>query len=300
MPSRPPTTDPRRARTRTAVLVTTALVLIAIVVAAVWVGTRSGREDTSGGSTAEAVRHVHGLGVDPADGMLYAATHNGLFRLPQNGAPERVSDLQQDTMGFTVAGPGHFLGSGHPDPGIAGAPANLGLIESTDSGRSWHPLSLSGQVDFHGLEAKHGQLFGYSSTTGELMVSADRRSWERRASVPLADFTVNPASPTELLATTEQGPMRSTDGGRTFAPIPGAPLLYLLDWAAPGQLYSIDPQGRAYVSSDGGTTWEPRGQLDSTPQAMTVDGDRWYVATENAVMMSTDGGRTFQPRTSLG
>lgn len=275
----------------------TALVLIAVVVAAVWIS-RSGRESGVDDSSSQAMTHVHGLGVDPANVVLYAATHNGMFRLPDNGKPERVSELQQDTMGFTVAGPGQFLGSGHPDPSIAGAPANLGLIESTDGGRTWNPLSLSGQVDFHGLEAKHGQVFGYSSATG-LMVSPDRTSWERRASVPLADFTVSPTSPAELLATTEQGPMRSTDGGRTFALIPGAPLLYLLDWSKPDQLHSVDPQGRTYVSPDGGATWEPRGQLPSAPQAMTVDGNRWYVATESAVMVSSDGGRTFQLRTPL-
>ncbi len=60
--------------------------------------------------------HVHALGVDPGDGSLFIATHTGLFRLPlDQESPERVSDLHQDTMGFTVAGPGHFLGSGHPD-----------------------------------------------------------------------------------------------------------------------------------------------------------------------------------------
>jgi hypothetical protein len=35
--------------------------------------------------------HVHGLGVDPADGMLYAATHYGLFRVPEVGEAERVA-----------------------------------------------------------------------------------------------------------------------------------------------------------------------------------------------------------------
>jgi len=59
--------------------------------------------------------HVHGLGVDPADGMLYAATHSGLFRVPEQGRAERVANRAQDTMGFAVAGPGRFIGSGHPD-----------------------------------------------------------------------------------------------------------------------------------------------------------------------------------------
>ncbi len=38
--------------------------------------------------------------MDPADGVLYAATHYGLFRLPEQGDPVRVADRFQDTMGL--------------------------------------------------------------------------------------------------------------------------------------------------------------------------------------------------------
>src|SRR5690606_34808611 len=58
-----------------------------------------------------ALGHVHGLGVDPGDGTLYVASHFGGFRVGEDGTPERVADRWQDTMGFAVVGPGHFLGS---------------------------------------------------------------------------------------------------------------------------------------------------------------------------------------------
>jgi hypothetical protein len=58
--------------------------------------------------------HVHGLGVNPADDRLYVASHVGVFRQTDQGF-ERVADRWQDTMAFTVEGPDHFLGSGHPD-----------------------------------------------------------------------------------------------------------------------------------------------------------------------------------------
>jgi len=48
--------------------------------------------------------HVHGLGINPADGTLYAATHTGLFTV-RDGAGQRVADRLQDTTGFTVVGP---------------------------------------------------------------------------------------------------------------------------------------------------------------------------------------------------
>jgi hypothetical protein len=60
--------------------------------------------------------HVHGLGINPADGALFVATHTGLFRAgPGERSAKRVVDRFQDTMGFTVTGPDRFLGSGHPD-----------------------------------------------------------------------------------------------------------------------------------------------------------------------------------------
>ena len=88
------------------------------------------------------VSHVHGLGINPADGELYAATHNGMLRVPHDAQASRVGDLFQDTMGFTVVGADHFLGSGHPDLRDEkmfkeGRPPLLGLIESTDGGVTW-------------------------------------------------------------------------------------------------------------------------------------------------------------------
>jgi hypothetical protein len=51
-------------------------------------------------------------------------------------------------MGFTIVGPDSFLSSGHPD-GRDRLPSFLGLIRSDDGGRSWRPVSLLGERDFH-------------------------------------------------------------------------------------------------------------------------------------------------------
>ena len=48
-----------------------------------------------------AMGHIHGIGIDPADGTLYAATHFGLFRVDDQTVV-RVADRWQDTMAFTV------------------------------------------------------------------------------------------------------------------------------------------------------------------------------------------------------
>lgn len=254
----------------------------------------------SGATTAAGhveVAHVHGLGIDPADEALLAGTHYGLFRLPEDGSPERVADRVQDFMGFTVVGPKHYLASGHPGAG-QGGPTSLGLIESTDGGETWETLSLAGEADFHALEARHGRVYGFNSLTGALMVSSDGKEWEtRNRDVALADFAVSPDDPQMLVATTQEGPARSTDGGRSFSTIDGAPLLLLVDWAGDGTLAGVAPDGAVHVSEDGGATWSERGSVHSSPQALEVsDGGQLAVAIDGAIVESVDGGESFGVR----
>ncbi|MGH3432588.1 MAG: F510_1955 family glycosylhydrolase [Thermocrispum sp.] len=238
--------------------------------------------------------HIHGLGINPANGELYAGTHHGVFRIPEKGEPEQVAGRTQDFMGFTILGPDHFLASGHPGPDDADSPPNLGLLKSTDGAKTWRTRSLSGEVDFHGLEAKHGQVYGYDSQTGRLMVSKDETRWDRRAQVPLDDIAVSPDDSDVVLATMQQGPARSTDGGRTFAAIDGAPLLVLLDWPSEKRLVGVAPDGAVHTSADGGKNWTKGGSVPGQPAALTTHGKaEVYVATESGIHHSTDGGKTF-------
>lgn len=248
------------------------------------------------------VVHVHGLGVDPADSSLYAATHSGLFRVPEDGTAVRVANRAQDTMGFSIVGPRTFIGSGHPDAREDDVrPPLLGLIESTDGGQSWERLSLHGKADFHALHAAHGQVYGYDSTSGTFMVSKDRKEWDRRSQLPMRDFVVSPAQPDVVLATTKSGLVRSTDGGRSWQPVAGAPGLVVLAWPVEGSLYGAAPDGAMHHSTDGGTTWTRRGTAAGAPEAITADvrdgKELLYIAAdERGILASGDGGKTFTTR----
>lgn len=236
--------------------------------------------------------HVHGLGVNPTEDALYVATHYGLWRVTDGGS-ERIADRYQDTMGFTVAGPDRFLGSGHPDM-RENLPAHLGLIESTDRGATWRSLSLQGAADFHALEAKHGQVYGYDSVSGTLMASRDGRKWRPLATVAATDFSVSPTQPRILLATTQAGLVRSQDGGRTFAAVADAPQLAFVDWTA-GGLYGVDVSGTVWAGTRDGIAWRRRSDVGRPPSAMAVTSDGTvYVAAEDTVVKSSDQGRTFR------
>ena len=241
------------------------------------------------------MEHVHGLGVNPADGVLYAATHYGVFTVAEDGTTQRVGN-RQDTMGFTITGPNTFLGSGHPDVAVDDEPL-LGLIESGDAGRTWTPLSLRGQADFHALQVAAGSVYGYDATSGTFMASSDRTSWERRSQLPMRDFTVDPEQPDAVLATTESGLVRSGDGGRTWSEVADAPPLVVLARRGDvGELFGVDVLGTVHLSVDDGATWTSRASVGAPPEAMAVEGRTMHVAVRGGgILTSTDGGASFTP-----
>ncbi|WP_224404082.1 F510_1955 family glycosylhydrolase [Pseudonocardia sp. ICBG1034] len=247
----------------------------------------------------EQVGHVHGVGVDPADGSTVIAGHHGLFSLTAEGTVTPRQNPQAggpDLMGFTVAGPNTYLASGHPAPQDTSTPNPLGLVRSTDRGATWEPISLHGEVDFHALDVDGTVVAGLDATRGLLLTSTDSgQNWQQGASLSALDIALAPGENTRILATTEAGVMASHDGGTTFTSIAGSPLLAYLAWADDGSVYGIAPEGTLYASTDRGVTWQRRGATAAPPQAISAEhGGRLTVVTEVGVERSTDGGVTLQ------
>ncbi len=291
------TFDRRRAE-QIAVLV--AVMIFAVI--AVVITLRLLRSDDPGAADpndAYGVAHVHGLGINPADDSLIVATHNGSFRIPAEGDNAvRIGDSLQDTMGFTVVGPDHFLGSGHPDLAgrRAGQPPQLGLIESTDGGATWTAISLSGEVDFHGLVDSHHQIYGWDAGTGRLMASTNRTDWETRSTLALFGFVVDPDNPDYLLAAGPEGLLVSIDGGRTWNPFAGPPLV-VLSWGQTVGLWGVDPAGAVYRHSALG--WTRTGEIPGEPQALLATPGALYAAAHDTdgrtgIYLSTDDGTTWK------
>ena len=272
---------------------------VAVLVGLRLAGSDDGAETSAG--TEPGVEHVHGLGINPADGSLVVATHYGSFRLPADGGEaERIGESFQDTMGFTVAGPDHFLGSGHPDvAGMReGQPSRLGLIESTDAGATWTALSLNGEVDFHGLAFAHGQVYGWDSGTGRFMVLSDKQEWETRSSLDLFGFAVDPDDADNVMGTGPDGLIESSDGGRSWRPAEG-PGLVALSWNAEAGLWGTDRDGGVWRRSS--ATWERAGSLPGQAQAFLATPEGLYAAAHDAqgrtgIYQSTDQGATWELR----
>lgn len=294
-----------RTRTRTTAVVAAAGLLAAVtacgepeesVHAEAGVGAEEGAVNNTGVALPETAQHVHGVGVDPESGEVLVATHEGLYTVP---APDRLTreatvpghvGPEIDLMGFTVRGPGHYLASGHPE-GDTDMPDPVGLIETRDGGQSWEALSLAGESDFHALTSTDDLVIGFD---GVLRTTEDGTRWTD-LDPEVEAFALAVADDGEtVLATTEQGPVRSTDGGGAFEPVESAPPLALVDWVPGGDtVFGVAVDGGVYRSDDAGSGWERTGALEGNPEALHADEDQVIVVADLHAARSTDGGATF-------
>ncbi|WP_397222275.1 F510_1955 family glycosylhydrolase [Nocardiopsis lambiniae] len=244
-----------------------------------------------------AVSHVHGVGVDPETGDILVASHEGLYVLPapegpgeESVVPERIGpDI--DLMGFSVAEPGRYVASGHPHEGFD-MPNPVGLIESRDGGATWQSLSRAGESDFHALVANAERVVGFD---GSLQATEDGSTWETLDD-GIEPFSLSMADDGRtVMATTQGGLMRSTDGGAAFAPVEGAPPLALVDWVPDTEVvFGVALDGRVHRSEDSGVTWESTGLVEGEAQALHADAEQLVVVADHRVTRSTDAGATFR------
>jgi hypothetical protein len=268
---------------------------LALVVLALGACANSSDRDPADGPIAEdphLIGHVHGLGIDPADGTVYAAGHFGVFRIDETGTATRIADRWQDTMAFTVTGPGTFLASGHPDL-REDLPPHLGLIESTDAGETWQNLSLQGKADFHALEVVGDRVYGYDATTGRLMTTTDRESWTTITEGQFVDIAVAPSRPDRVVVTTPSGAVHEVRLNGSSRPLGTAPGLVWIDSDPDGRLVGITADGDLFTAAGADGKWQRAGRVPGTPAALEVAQTAWYAATDEGIFTSTDRGASW-------
>ena len=255
----------------------------------------AGAHGSGGSASSLPSAHVHGLTVDAKTGKVLLATHEGLFDMSTK--PATKIGPTNDLMGFTAAaGTGVFYASGHPGKD-SNMPNPMGLIRSSDGGRTWEQLSRQGKSDFHALTVTKS---GIAAFDGQLWTSPDGKTWTTAAAgFAPAVLAGNPGTNT-VLATLPEGLQRSTDGGRTWKPVPSSPVIQFAALASGKEAVGVEPNGTVHHSADGGTTWTSKGKINGEVQAVAAakgtNGKlQIWAATADELVVSRDGGATFRP-----
>ena len=256
--------------------------------------------------------HFHGIAVDPAaPSRIYLATHHGFYAVAPDGSASRISATQDDFMGFSPHpfDPSLLYASGHPASG-----GNLGVIASSDGGKSWTKLGdgVGGPVDFHQMDvSKVDPKVIYGVHRG-LQVSKDGgRSWARAGPAPegIIDLAVSAKDIDTIYAATKSGLLKSVDGGRSWA---AAHVI-----RRPATMVHVEPNGNVYAfvtgyglvrASEPNLNW--RYASDGFGEAYVLhmavdptDDRKLYVVTFDsqtrvqAILASRDGGEIW---TTLG
>ena len=290
------------------------LLLVLLAGAGLLAGCGGGSKSPADSATGPAVPwvdpdgdppYIGSLSVNPRDGSLLMGTNTGLFEIPkQGGEPGKVTgDLYtpngegkvSETLVAEFTGPDEVIASGHPT-GDSTLPPALGLIRSSDAGRTWDSVSELGTSDFHALSQSGDVLVAPLYGQAQILLSRDGgKTFEPRvAPMALVGLAVDPRDPKRWVATSESGIFVSEDEGRTWRQRDPTPNVRLA-WKDSGEVYRVDPGGPVKVSTGGGKTWQDRGSTGGEPQALAVDdAGALYVATlDGKVQKSEDAGKTW-------
>ncbi len=211
------------------------------------------------------------------------------------GAARRAAQRPPfDVMGFAAARR-RYLASGHPGD-EQDLPARPGPAGIPDGGRTWTTVSLEGEVDFHRLVASGRTVVGLGCPRRRHAAPLRRRRSDLDRDLgqpPFFDLALDPEDPDRVIATTQDGPVLSTDGAEP---------LHTGQGRARGRPAGVERiravrrgprRDRAGLHRPGHDLAQKGRVGAGQPSAIGADGDRVAVLAGNTIVESTDGGATL-------
>lgn len=256
---------------------------------------------------------IHGLAVDPNDpGLLYVATHHGLFRGQNDQDWARITADPLDLMGFTMHPhePHIMYASGHPAQPTRDY-HHLGVVRSADGGRTWQTLALRNEVDFHALAvslARPDTLWAWYYGDANLYQSTDAgRTWNQWKPTGLTgDVYALAADATDaqsLYAGGANGLFVSRDAGVNWTNMtaPTGVLAVATTLGDPNLVWIATESGTLLRSTDRAATWQAAAAIawaaNDWPAAIAIDPtrpDTVYAASgQGSIYRSVDAGQAW-------
>jgi photosystem II stability/assembly factor-like uncharacterized protein len=255
--------------------------------------------------------HIHGLGYSSDGKRLFIPVHNGI-KVYANDKWSDAPGEKHDYMGFSAADNG-FYSSGHPAVGSK-FKNPMGLIKSTDEGKSITVLALEGEVDLHGMSVSYRthSLYVLNSEPNSKMKQAglfysrdEGKSWVSSLmtglSGQIAALAVHPTKDAIVTMGTASGAYLSKDNGQTFAAVyteqPVSTLAFtdngdLLIGTAKAELINVNLETKQSVTVK---TPVQTGDIITYLTGSPVNPKEMAIATGNKdVYVSTDNGASWR------
>jgi photosystem II stability/assembly factor-like uncharacterized protein len=196
----------------------------------------------------QSIGQIRGIGYPGNDNALYVATNDGIKMYRNSKWWETTAD-KHNYMSLQAIDTG-FLASGHPQKGL-GIKDPLGIIESSDQGKSFKKLAFYGQSNLHFLSSDYSgndiyminELSNNNLDQGLYYSNNSGTSWHKSK---LANFTadslgmiaVNSKNGNEMALSTKTGIFYSEDYGNTMKAISGPDMITALTFMGDQILYS--------------------------------------------------------------
>ena len=262
--------------------------LVIAVLAFALTGTLTWAPQITHGATFGSVSHIHDVKVF-GDRVLLN-THEGLYQYLAANSMKKIGREDFDVMGLATYGRTLFA-SGHPGA-TSELPNPIGLLSSTDGGKSWKKVSLQGKVDFHMLEVGKYDIYGADSTSGQLMHSSDRgKKWRKLGENKYADIAVLSTKSGSAYGLLSGSLVRTGDAFTTTTTIKTS-----VKWSSVEilgtNLYASSGKS-IYRSMDDGKSWKKIATLSTEISSISMNAKIFVAVTSSAIFVSRDGGKSF-------